>query len=87
MISPSSSLQIFQKMLNINYIENEPVSSLHESSFKLPLQYLDKKYVHDLSPTVLQDLELVKTQSSNSCPIYDIMLKPQHPSLVEMGTC
>ena len=79
MISPSSSLQIFQKMLNINYIENEPVSSLHESSFKLPLQYLDKKYVHDLSPTVLQDLELVKTQSSNSCPIYDIMLKPQHP--------
>lgn len=55
---------------------NDINKSIHESSFKLPLQYLDKNFIHPLSPIVSQDLELV---TSTNTPMYDILLKPSHP--------
>lgn len=73
--SPS---QIIQNMLNMNVSEPIHRAPIHESSFRLPLHYLDKKYIHDLPPTVLQDLELIKTQHSSSRPLYDLIFKPRH---------
>ena len=75
----SSCSHNFPEILQNNYFD-EYVSSppIYESSFKLPMQYLDKKHIHDLSPTVLQDLELLRTQTCNSVPMYDIVFNPQH---------
>ena len=45
-------------------------------TFKLPIEYLDAKFVHALPETVSADLELV--DASSSPPMYDILLEPKH---------
>ena len=47
-----------------------------ETTFKLPIEYLDTKFVHKLPDVVINDLELA--DASASSPMYDILLKPQH---------
>ena len=47
-----------------------------ETSFKLPIEYLDTKVVHNLPDVVVNDLELVDAGSRS--PMYDILLTPQH---------
>ena len=51
-------------------------------TFKLPITYLESKYVHSLSPIVSSDLELTKcannTDKNDNKSMYDIMLKPKH---------
>ena len=81
----SCSLPI-KKMLIFDYEDNTKIEPIYNSSFKLPLEYLDKKYIHPLSPTVLQDLELVKPQNAGSRPIYDIVFKPKHDFAKKMIT-
>ncbi len=44
--------------------------------FKLPIEYLDTKYVHTLPDVVVSDLELVSASSTES--MYDTLLKPQN---------
>ena len=61
----------------INQEENKPPNykPIYDSSFKLPIQYLDEKYIHPISPVVSQDLEMV---SSSNESMYNILLKPSH---------
>jgi hypothetical protein len=51
-------------------------------TFKLPITYLESKYLHQLSPVVSSDLELTKCTNTNdnteSKSMYDIILKPKH---------
>ena len=47
-----------------------------ETSFKLPIEYLDTKVVHNLPDVVVNDLELVDAGSRS--PMYDILLTPQN---------
>lgn len=49
---------------------------MEETTFKLPIEYLDTKYVHNLPEVVIDDLELVNAPAAT--PMYDILLKPQH---------
>ncbi len=44
--------------------------------FKLPIEYLETKYVHTLPDVVVSDLELVSATSTES--MYDTLLKPQN---------
>ena len=53
-----------------------------EKTFKLPIEYLDTKYVHKLSDGVINDLELVDATASP--PMYNILLNPQHAFAEEM---
>lgn len=68
---------MFQKQLanNENTIPKNPLK-LHES-FKLPIDYLEKSHVHELSPVVSSDLELISSQSDTKS-IYNILFKPSH---------
>jgi hypothetical protein len=47
-----------------------------DKTFKLPIEYLDTKFLHVLPEVVINDLELA--DASASSPMYDILLKPQH---------
>ncbi len=49
---------------------------MEETTFKLPIEYLDTKDVHNLPEVVINDLELVDAGSRS--PMYDILLTPQH---------
>lgn len=51
-------------------------------TFKLPIEYLDAKFVHTLPETVAADLELV--DASSSPPMYDILLEPKHAFAKQM---
>ena len=64
------------KLINSEEIKETKYESIHESTFKLPIQYLDEKYIHPISPIVSQDLELV---SSTNKSMYDILLNPSNP--------
>ena len=73
---PPSIQRIINESTGVENFSKEPISTIHESTFKLPLEYLDKKYIHPLSPIVSQDLELTK---SNNQSMYNILLKPENP--------
>jgi len=47
---------------------------LKSNLFKLPIEYLSPNAIHELSPIVVSDLELV---DSNNQSMYDILLKPK----------
>jgi hypothetical protein len=47
---------------------------LKSDLFKLPIEYLSPNAIHELSPIVVSDLELV---DSNNQSMYDILLKPK----------
>lgn len=49
---------------------------LHES-FQLPIHYLEKSHIHELSPIVSSDLELTESQS-NAKPMYNLLFNPTH---------
>ena len=46
--------------------------------FKLPISYVDPKFVHSLSPQVSADLELITDISGNGTVMYDHMLQPDN---------
>lgn len=72
---------------NLIHPTDEPavIPPIHDSCFQLPIQYLDKKYIHSLSPIVIQDLELTETDAINKGqPMYDILLQPKHEFAKEM---
>ena len=45
--------------------------------FELPITYLDTTAVHPLSPVVAADLELDAVSSTESVPMYEVLLKPK----------
>lgn len=57
----------------IKEVENE----IHEQ-FKLPIEYLEKKQLHEITSIVCDDLELIKTKEEKSQSIYNILLKPKN---------
>ncbi len=58
----------------------EPVSNKIYTNFKLPIEYLEGKYIHTLSSNVKDDLELEPflDASSNKQSMYDYLLQPSH---------
>ena len=58
---------------NIKTPEKEPLYA----PFKLPMQYLEKEQIHELSSVVSDDLELYESKGERS--IYDITMQPGHP--------
>jgi len=54
-------------------ISNEPIYS----TFKLPITYLDKQYLHTLSDIVNTDLELHNQENAENS-MYKYILKPKH---------
>lgn len=71
-----SLVLMFQKQLESEEGKNDNPIKLHES-FKLPIDYLDKSHIHELSETVSSDLELMYSQSDTK-PIYNLLFKPSH---------
>ena len=49
-----------------------------ETTFKLPIEYLDTKFVHKLSDVVINDLELVDSSTETLPSMYDVLLTPKH---------
>jgi hypothetical protein len=47
-------------------------------NFKLPIEYLDTKFVHKLSDVVINDLELVDSSTETLPSMYDVLLTPKH---------
>jgi hypothetical protein len=48
------------------------------STFRLPIDYLDKSEVFELSPIVATDLELIEPTLSESYPVYDYLFQTKH---------
>ena len=46
--------------------------------FKLPIEYLEKKYIHELPHSVSADLELIKTTGDKGSPMYNILFRPKN---------
>lgn len=80
MIQTHLGFSLFEKSAN-DEKTNEPsknenielIKEMH-STFELPITYLDDDQIHDLSPIVANDLELILNDSS----IYNILFKPQN---------
>lgn len=45
--------------------------------FSLPIDYLDREHLHELSSVVAEDLELKETKDPKSSSIYQLLLKPK----------
>ena len=45
--------------------------------FKLPIDYLDREHLHELSSVVADDLELKETKDPRASSIYQLILKPK----------
>ena len=54
----------------------EEIEIVIDSNFKLPIEYLDSKYVKKLPENVSNDLELINTVDKESKPMYDFLLQP-----------
>lgn len=54
----------------------EEIEVVIDSNFKLPIEYLDSKYVKKLPENVSNDLELINTVDKESKPMYDFLLQP-----------
>lgn len=52
--------------------------------FKLPIEYVNKSEVHDLSPVVANDLELVTSNTENGKSMYDYLFNPKHEFAKQM---
>jgi len=71
---------IFAKKLLQKYdVFNNPVNPSPKNAvlFRLPIEYIDPSYIHNLSPNVSSDLEMAGSISENK-PMYDFMLNPGH---------
>jgi len=56
--------------------EKNPPEKIY-STFRLPIEYLDKEDLHLLSPIVSADLELIQS-STDSKPLYNYLCNPTH---------
>ena len=57
-------------------VTEEPVvTDNYYEPFKLPINYLDEKYVHKLSQTVELDLELATSENKS---MYEYLFQPKH---------
>jgi len=70
---------------SVNQVPTKPTELT--SVFKLPIQYLDSKELHSISPIVAEDLELCKDRVTHDGPasssnggksMYDIVFQPSH---------
>ncbi len=55
-----------------------------DSNFKLPIEYLDSKFVKQLPENVSNDLELLNSIDKENKPIYDLFLEPDDTFSKEM---
>ena len=51
-------------------------SDILHAPFRLPISYIDEKELHELSPIVSEDLELVETKGNTS--LYEKLFQPSH---------
>jgi energy-coupling factor transporter ATP-binding protein EcfA2 len=51
--------------------------SLPETSFKLPICYLEDIDKRQINPNILNDLELLETKNDDSVPMYETIFKPE----------
>ena len=51
-------------------------SDILHSPFRLPISYIDERELHELSPIVSEDLELVETKGDTS--LYEKLFQPSH---------
>lgn len=67
------------KLLQKSDLFNESLKSspIDVGLFRLPVEYIDPTYLHNLSPNVSSDLELADSISENK-PMYEFILNPQH---------
>lgn len=67
------------KILETKEKENQDQTpqKLH-STFRLPIEYLDKSEIHELSPIVAADLELIQPIHAEGKPIYDYLFQTKH---------
>ena len=63
-------------------INKEKNNNIFNSSFSLPITYLECSDIHSLSKNVSADLELVQSDTTN--PMYDYLFKPKHRFAKEM---
>lgn len=71
--NPNSS----KKEENPEKTSKKQTEKIH-STFRLPMEYLDKSEVFALSPIVASDLELVESTSQEGKPIYDSFFQTKH---------
>ena len=74
----SIKLQNILQTKIFNQPEKKPISTDPiYSTFKLPITYLDKQYLHTLSDIVNTDLELHNKENVENS-MYKYILKPKH---------
>ena len=64
--------------------ENRSDSENTDEMFKLPIEYVNKSEVHDLSPVVANDLELVTSNTETGKSMYDYLFNPKHEFAKQM---
>ena len=67
---------------DLSKAEKSEAEKKAETTFILPIEYLDEKVVHPLSDVVASDLELVSATASD--PMYETLLKPKHQFAKDM---
>jgi hypothetical protein len=58
--------------------EHEPSPSKMYDGFKLPIEYVDPTQIHELSNTVISDLELETSTNSDINPVYHELTSPEN---------
>jgi hypothetical protein len=66
-----------QNILLASPVVVDKSKNIHDG-FKLPISYVDPKFVHSLSPQVSADLELASDISGNGTVMYDHILQPEN---------
>ena len=75
-----------QLIMNLTGKTNENMidSENPDEMFKLPIEYVNKSELHDLSPVVANDLELITSNTEKGKSMYEYLFNPKHAFAKEM---
>lgn len=74
-IHTNASSQSSSSYINNNTGVSSPIFTNNQTSFKLPIEYLEDK--QELNTNILNDLELVESKDPSGNPMYAHILKPE----------